>query len=246
MSEFDPHLLGLYGLDSQHNYTEEGSLGLKYLKTPPPGFHFDLLEGYGDQPPRFSYNRSNDHRDKLGNLVTWMEKHRGKVMPSTFSHRPTQVAQSVFNVDIICEMGLLVSLLNLPYELEQPINARYSAWQPREQKFAASRYKGIVFIKRIEVKKSEHDDRPESHAGMLFEELVTEKVDTNDTCTDCFSVLKAKVGRHSLLYCCQVHCIKSKKREPSQDDFVEIKTLPHHALPGSRYFERYFCKKYWQ
>ena len=47
--------------------------------------------------------------------------------------------------------------------------------KPKEQKFAASWYKGIVFIKRIEVKKSEHEGKPETFAGMLFEELVTEK-----------------------------------------------------------------------
>ena len=227
MTEFDPQLSGLYGLDLDHNYTDKGALGLRYLKPPPPGFNFDLLKDYGKK--RSNYDRSNDQRDKLGNLVTWMYRHRNEVS-----------TPGGFSVDIVCETGLLKSLLNLPYEVDN------GKWKPKEQKFAASRYGGVVFIKRIDVRRSEQEDTPESYAGMLFEKLVTEKVDPNDACSDCFSVLKAQVGGHSLLYCCQVDCIKTRTEKPDQDDFVEIKTIPHYATPGSDPFGRNFSKKFWQ
>lgn len=109
MATLNPTLLGFFGLTPNHIYTEEGSKGLRY-PTEPSVDTLNLSQGYGGS----NSDRAIGCRDKLSNLVAWMHRHQEQVMEE----------DGRFNIDIVCEAGLLESFLNHPYETQEGMNDR--------------------------------------------------------------------------------------------------------------------------
>lgn len=224
MNPFKPKLLGFYRLTSDHKYVE-GFGGLKYLLRPEPGQELWLSQGY--TPTSSQYDRSNDGRDKLGNLVNWI-----------INNRDSNTDFDI-KIGIICEMGLLTSLLNLPYESKED----------NKQEFAMNKSNGIIFIKRINVEKSQYDSNMLSFAGEKFEEIVTEKLNINDECNDTFTVLNVNVSGMNILYSCQVDCTdRSIINEPKLENLIEIKTInrPHFKSKSHKKFREILSRKWWR
>lgn len=199
-----------------------------------------------------------------------------------------------FNIDIVCEAGLLESLLNHPYETQEGMNDRKqfedkfvekshkmpgvserkwvskrveeekaktcqeedracaTSMKPKEksnvekfqnykdiQTFSASKYKGIIFVKRTNDILRPSINKLPSYVGMRFEHKVTEKVDERNGAEACFNVMNAKINDHSLLYCCKVDCIDQKTEQPGKEDLVEVRTLTTSNDPratGSQFY----------
>ena len=220
-------LLGSYGLNEEFEYIEEGS-GLRVLKKLESSFDFNLLDGYTGN--NSSLRESYEKRDKMGNAAIWMVKHR-ELISSERGDKP-------FNVDFVCGNGLFKKLLNFPFELPQ------RGSESEKHEFAVSKYKGVIFIKRIEDKEDERVLNGESsYAGCKFEDFVSEKLDNEDEGQKYYNMLKAKFGDHVLLYSCEVDCIKERlERDPEIDDFVEVKTAAPIRDKYSGSFTEWFRK----
>ena len=219
----EPKLLGFYGLTSNYEYEEKGSFGLRCFRYPTEPYEHNLSAGFGDTVS--SYDASNDHRDKLKNIVNWMENHKSDI--TNGRNKPT--------IDIVCEPGLFKTMLNAQFE------------DPKEPvSFAASKYKGIIFIKRIDLKKSSREDSLNSYVGMKFTEIFTEKVDPNDYCKEAFSVFKINIDRTNILYSCTVDCIKRRTNKPRKWDLVELVTAPRIRTDNQRFlFGSVFSRLWW-
>ena len=162
-------LLGNYGLDSNHEYVDHGT-GLKVLKQLPPSFDFDLLDGFRGHSDK--YNDAYHNRKKLHNSVLWMSKNRDLVRD------PDGV--DPFNVDFVCGNGFFKTALTFKFE-----------GRPEKHEFMVSKYKGVIFIKRIEGEDFDRDQEL-TYAGHRFEDYATEYVD--DEKGDYYNVLRAEIG----------------------------------------------------
>lgn len=201
-------LLGNYALNEEIGYIENGqrSEGLRVLKKLPPSFDFDLLDGYtGD-----CFQESFQIWNTIGNIVTWMVKYHALISSNESGDKP-------FDVDFVCQNGVLKKILDFSFDRKA-----------EKYEFAVSKYKGILFIKRISKEEDEyvHRNRKESsYAGCKFEKIISEKLNPEDESQKYYNVMKAKFGDHVLLYSCEVDCIKERlERDPELGDFVEIKT----------------------
>ena len=117
--------------------------------------------------------------------------------------------------------------------------------QKKPASFAASKYKGIIFIKRINLEKSPEEDSLNSYVGMKFTEIFTEKVDPNDDCKEAFSVFKVNIDRMNILYSCTVDCIKRRTKKPRKWDLVELVTAPRIRTDNQRFRFRSLFSRFW-
>ena len=228
-------LLGSYGLNSDHEYQDQGK-GLRVLKELSGDINYDLLEGYtGDNSHLHAVHQN---RDKMGNGVHWMVKNHGLI------NDPDNI--KLFNIDFVCGNGLFKKLFNFPFERDH-----------QKCEFAVTKFKNVIWIKRIEdsERESRQNDAP-TYAGCRFEQYVTEQINPADDGKTYYNMMKAEIGGHNghgghtLLYSCEVDCIKeiNEDKEPVLEDFIELKTYgPIRDKYGSftEWFKEVPSRRWW-
>ena len=174
------------------------------------------------------YNEAYHNRKKLHNSVIWMANNRDLIR--------NRSGDKLFNVDIVCGNGFLKRVL---------LFKLYD--RPERLEFKVSRYKDLIFIKRVKNDESANNLELE-YAGHRFEDYATEYLDNKKG--SFYNVLRAEIGGHRLLYTCEVDCIGERlEREPEISDFVEIKTsdpIREYFTCELRYgFREHVSKRWW-
>lgn len=114
---------------------------------------------------------------------------------------------------VLCDTKFLETVINSAYE------------EPNvPQKYAAKKYRGIIFIKRIRATVRQSSIR--DHAGWKFREKFTEEIEPTDVETDCYSVHRLNVSGMNIFYSRRVDCIKERIFDPKRNDIILLVTAP--------------------
>ena len=114
---------------------------------------------------------------------------------------------------VLCDSKFLETVINSAYE------APYTS-----QKYAAAKYRGIIFIKRIRTNVRQSSIR--DHAGWKFCEKFTKEIEPTDVKTDCYSVHRLNVSGMNIFYSRRVDCIKERIFDPNRNDIILLVTAP--------------------
>ncbi|XP_059571237.1 decapping and exoribonuclease protein isoform X2 [Alligator mississippiensis] len=236
-----PAEVGHFSLDEQRRYHGDARQ-LRYFAPPPdhrPDPPFDLLDGYQDRYVR----RDEDVREGLDHLLRWVLHNRCRLP----GHRPGQGRPVA--ADVVTWRGHLTKVVTTPYE-------RREGWL-----LAATRFHGTIYVSEVEtvaaraqrLARSE-DLRRLIYMGYKFEQYMCAEragggaapggvVNTNAAyCT----VLRARLGPHSLLFAAEVDCADpAPGPAPDPARYVELKTTATPTVSAQHRAFRRKLLKWW-
>ncbi|XP_044275645.1 decapping and exoribonuclease protein [Varanus komodoensis] len=235
-----PAEIGQFSLDAQRCYHGDARQ-LRYYVPPPaegPSPGFDLRDGYCDRYVR----RDESIREGLEHLLRWIAQNRKQLR--------TEDKGRALNADFVTWRGHLTKVLTTPYETQD-------GWL-----LAVSLFRGTLYISEVETETARRQREQRSdllkelmYMGYKFEQYMcadtpdgvsdpTGVVNTNEAfCT----VIRTRLGTHSLLFSGEVDCTDPRSPWPGPPScYVELKTSkPMHSPAQRRNFYRQKMVKWW-